>query len=127
MFEDVGPVSVSEQELREIFENLFSNAIDAMEEGGALTIEVSEENVKGEPHVVVKVRDTGKGIPEDKLETIFEPFFSTKVKKKGTGLGLPIVKKIMEDHNGYIKAESALSVGTTFSLFFPLKNNTKHF
>jgi two-component system cell cycle sensor histidine kinase/response regulator CckA len=67
----------------------------------------------------VRISDTGEGIPEERLNRIFEPFFTTKIAKRGIGLGLPISKKIMEDHGGFITVESTVGKGSTFSLHFP--------
>jgi hypothetical protein len=69
--------------------------------------------------VFVRVSDTGTGIPEEKLPLIYEPFFSTKETGHGTGLGLSITRKIMEEHGGFIHAESNVDEGSTFSLYFP--------
>jgi signal transduction histidine kinase len=66
------------------------------------------------------VRDTGYGIAEDEIEKIFEPYFTTKQGKNGTGLGLYITKKVIDDHNGSIEVASTLGVGTTFTLRLPL-------
>lgn len=121
VFDGARPVLASAQQVREVFENLFSNALDAMEKGGTLTVEVGEEFIEENSYVVVTVKDTGKGIPEDKLGSIFEPFVTTKISERGTGLGLAIVKKIVEEHNGFIKVESVQGTGTTFRLFFPVE------
>ncbi len=70
--------------------------------------------------VEVHVKDTGKGIPEENLEKIFKPFFTTKPEWKGTGLGLFAVKKIVETHKGYINVKSHINVGTTMIVGFPI-------
>ncbi len=102
-----------EHEIREVIINLLSNAMDAMESGGTLTINTYD--VEGK--VVVEISDTGGGIPEEIREEIFEPFYSTKG-TNGTGLGLSIVKEIVEDHNGSVKLESSIGEGSTFKLYF---------
>ncbi|MCK5140098.1 MAG: HAMP domain-containing histidine kinase [Thermodesulfovibrionia bacterium] len=61
------------------------------------------------------------GIPQEKLDLIYEPFYTTKMAEKGTGLGLSITKKIVEDHGGFIKTESTVGKGATFGLYFPCK------
>jgi signal transduction histidine kinase len=68
--------------------------------------------------VAITISDTGKGIPQDKLDTIFEPFFSTKG-SKGTGLGLPVMKKIIEEHGGKVELASEVDKGTTFRITLP--------
>ena len=79
-----------------------------------------EESVRGTPFAVVKIRDTGEGIPEEKQGMVFEPFFTTKLAPKGIGLGLSIAKKIMEDHGGFVRIESEMGKGSTIGLYFPL-------
>ena len=103
------------------FKNLISNAVDAMTTGGTLTITTGNDSFNGKNYLNIKVTDTGVGIPEDKIGMIFEPFFSTKVAKKETGLGLPIVKRMVEGHGGFISIDSSVGKGTTFSLYFPLR------
>lgn len=102
-----------EHEIREVIINLLSNAMDAMDKGGTLTIRTYDDNDK----VVLEIKDTGTGIPEEIKEEIFEPYYSTKG-SKGTGLGLSIVKEIVEAHNGRIEVESKLDHGTLFKLYF---------
>jgi two-component system NtrC family sensor kinase len=96
--------------------NLFVNAIQAMPEGGDLFVEVGRD--PGGDDVVIKVRDTGNGIPKDILPNIFDPFFSTKG-TKGTGLGLSVSYGIIRQHDGEITAESQEGEGTTFTIKLP--------
>ncbi|MEW6601833.1 MAG: PAS domain S-box protein, partial [Nitrospirota bacterium] len=96
-------VLIDNAQLHEAVENLVLNAIDSMPEGGSLTVSTNKEVRDGIPYVYVSVHDSGKGIPEDKLNLIFEPFYTTKVADKGTGLGLSITKKVVEDHGGFMK------------------------
>ncbi|MEN8233044.1 MAG: HAMP domain-containing sensor histidine kinase, partial [Thermodesulfobacteriota bacterium] len=105
-----------------VISNLISNAIDSMPDGGSLTIATQKEMFKDTPYLNVTITDTGAGIPEDKLSMLFEPFFTTKVLGRGTGLGLPICKRTVENHGGFINFESELGKGSTFSLYFPYKN-----
>ncbi|HYN86399.1 MAG TPA: ATP-binding protein [Pyrinomonadaceae bacterium] len=102
------------ESLRSVFTNLIINGMQAMEgEGGRLDVTLAAE-----PGAVrVEVSDTGRGIPEDNLNKIFEPYFSTK--ETGTGLGLAIVKKAVEDHGGTISVRSAPGEGTTFTVALP--------
>ena len=74
--------------------------------------------------VRIDVRDQGKGIPEDHLDQIFEPFFSTKEAGRGTGLGLSITRGIVQEHGGWIEAESEPGKGTCFSVYLPVSAET---
>lgn len=95
--------------------NIVGNAIEATPEGGRVTVSA----VRRPPdRFDVIVADTGTGIPPDKIDTIFEPFFSTKG-SKGTGLGLPVTKKIIEEHGGTIEIQSKVGEGTTFTVTLP--------
>ena len=102
-------------QIQQVLMNLFVNAKNAMPDGGTLTIQA--DIVKDFVHL--KVKDTGTGIPEDKLEKIFEPFFTTKPAGKGTGLGLSITHKIISEHGGKIYVETEVGKGTTFILELP--------
>jgi len=118
-FRDIPPVLCDRERVLEAIENLVSNAVDAMPQGGLLLMTVEEESIKGAPYVTVKVSDTGEGIKEGDMKRIFEPFFTTKQSPKGVGLGLPIVKRFVEDHGGMVHVESKVGEGTTFTLYFP--------
>jgi len=108
-------IIADEGALKEILFNLLHNAIQAMPFGGKIYISA---NYQLENRVVqVTVADTGTGIPQDALEKIFEPFYTTK--QTGTGLGLSIVKKKLEDMEATIRAESN-GAGASFTLNFPL-------
>ena len=95
--------------------NLTSNAVDAMPDGGTLTLSTASTN----GYMVIGIGDTGPGIPEEVRSRLFEPFF-THGKRHGTGLGLSIVKKIMDEHRGRVEVDSRIGKGTIFRLFFPL-------
>jgi signal transduction histidine kinase len=102
--------------LSEIFVNLIQNAREAMPQGGTLTVTAEY----GQSYsVLVKIRDTGPGIPQEKAVQIFEPYFTTK--QKGTGLGLAIVKHNLDIYGGSIEVESELGIGTCFVLEIPAK------
>ena len=116
---DVPEVRIDREQVKEVIVNIIVNAIDAMPGGGTLTVATAREPENDIPHVAVHISDTGEGIPEKNMDKIFEPFFTTKVAKRGIGLGLPISKKIMEDHGGFIAVKSIIDKGSTFSLFFP--------
>jgi len=102
--------------LHRVFYNLFVNALQAMPNGGDLTIEVDLNGFFCE----VRISDTGCGISEDLKEKIFRPFFTTK--EKGTGLGLAIVKSVVESHGGEVTVESEKGRGTTLIVKLPLNN-----
>jgi len=99
--------------------NIILNAIEAMPDGGTLTITTAFEEENSINWLTVQICDTGAGIPQDSLEYIFEPFHSTKKTGIGTGLGLPISRKIMEEHRGFIRVVSEPGKGSMFTLYFP--------
>ena len=96
-----------------VFTNLIINAVQAMNNSGQINIELFDE----ENNVLIKISDTGSGIPQDVLPQIFEPLFTTK--QIGTGLGLASCKKIIEQHNGVINVASTVGSGTTFTITLP--------
>jgi signal transduction histidine kinase len=106
-------------QVRQAVNNLISNAIGAMPEGGTIKVKTYIEELHHVNYVAAAVTDTGHGIPKDKLNMIFEPFYSSKQVGAGTGLGLSICKKIIDEHNGLIRVESELGYGTSFKLLFP--------
>jgi PAS domain S-box-containing protein len=112
-------VCVDRSLLREAIDSIIANAIEAMPEGGSLSVETRQEIIKGASHIRVLIRDTGKGIPPEKLGRVFEPFFTTKVSPKGSGLGLSIAKRIVEEEGGVIELRSTEGAGTTVTLLFP--------
>jgi PAS domain S-box-containing protein len=118
-FRNAAVVRVDRSLLREAIDCIIANAIEAMPDGGSLSIETHQEIIKGASHIRIAIRDTGKGIPEEKLGRIFEPFFTTKVSPKGSGLGLPIAKRIVEEEGGLIELHSTEGSGTTVTLLFP--------
>jgi two-component system, LuxR family, sensor kinase FixL len=122
-FHRVPDVFADRQQLRQVFLNLFTNAADAMPRGGRLTPRVRPGRLPPDrPAVVVEVADTGTGIPADVLPRVFDPFFTTKAEGKGTGLGLPICKRIVQEHHGTLEVESEEGKGTTVRVTLPVKN-----
>lgn len=113
-----GPIVVhgSEGELQQVFTNLFANALDAIAEGGG-RIEVAIETLDGRVRTVVE--DTGPGIPPDRLDKVFQPFFSTKLSRGGTGLGLAISHEIVRRHGGSLIAANREEGGARFVVDLP--------
>ncbi len=107
--------------IRKVFWNLLANSIDAMPEGGKIYIHVRKPKMFNNNAIEIAVIDTGSGIPPEIMKKIFEPFFTTK-KAKGTGLGLPIVHRIVDNHGGVIDVKSEQNKGTTFTIRLPVKN-----
>jgi len=126
-------IKSDERRIGQVFWNLFINAASAMPDGGALNVSsqvdvappggsasrTGQDAQPGRRFVEIDVSDTGRGIAHDKIEKIFDPFFSTS--ETGTGLGLAIVHRIVKSYGGTILVESARGVGTTFRVFFPLE------
>lgn len=102
-------------------ENLVTNAVEAMPAGGQLALAIRREMKGQESAVSVEVRDSGPGMAPDTLETIFEPFYTTKVGEKRVGLGLATAKKIVEDHHGSLGVISRPGVGTVVTLTLPVQ------
>jgi two-component system sensor histidine kinase PilS (NtrC family) len=111
-------VNADPQKMRQVFWNLGLNALDAMPEGGELTIATKYED----KNMVITFEDTGTGIEKQQIEKIFYPFFTTK--DQGTGLGLAIAYRIMEEHGGAITVDSTPGTGTTFKVILRGMNET---
>lgn len=118
---DVPMVQVDHQQLRQLFLNLFTNASDAMPQGGTLTLQVS---VTASPsrRLLIAISDTGVGISAAELPRVMEPFFTTKPEGKGTGLGLPICRRIVQEHKGDLDITSTVGQGTTIRITLPVQN-----
>jgi PAS domain S-box-containing protein len=125
------PVKIDSTRANQALLNLCVNAQDAMPEGGRLTItntlvRLSREQIAAhglspdQEFACCNVSDTGCGIPAELVSRIFEPFFTTKEKGKGTGLGLPIVQRVLKEAGGFVEVDSVAGIGTTFHLFFPV-------
>lgn len=115
-YDDVPAIPCHRDELHQVWTNLIHNAIYAMERKGRLDIRVSQEDGQ----VVARITDSGKGIPDEIQSRVFEPFFTTKPAGEGSGLGLDIVRKIVEKHHGSISFESQPG-NTTFCVKFPVQ------
>src|SRR5471032_2610933 len=108
------PTPIDATQMQQVLVNLVKNATQTMTNGGTLTLQTGENG----DNVWVSVADTGGGIPQEQINRIFEPFFTTK--KKGSGLGLMIVQRIVRAHDGKIELESHVGRGTTFRVWLPL-------
>jgi two-component system NtrC family sensor kinase len=115
---DLPSIQADPAQLKEVFINLMTNAAEAMEGDGSLTIAASPAE---DGMVAIVFQDTGCGIPEENLSKIFTPFFTTKPIGKGTGLGLAIVYGIIKMHRGQIYVESEVGVGSTFTVTLPIR------
>lgn len=134
---DVGFIKVDQIQFEQVIINLAVNARDAMKDGGTLSIITSEYSSE-EPkllrgstvppgnYVLIEVKDSGSGMPERILSRIFDPFFSTKEKGRGTGLGLSTVYGIVDQTGGFISVDSEVDIGTTFSIYFPRISPTEY-
>lgn len=124
--DDLWPVEIDEGQISQVINNMIINADHAMPEGGV--IEVCAGNItvgardfpplKGGKYVKISVQDQGIGIPEEHLQKIFDPYFTTK--QKGNGLGLALSRSIIKNHGGHIAVESRAGVGTTFFIYLPV-------
>ncbi len=134
---DLMPIKGGPAQLSRVFTNLIHNACEAMGNIGRLglltgnvyldrTLKGYETIQRGE-YVKVEITDTGCGIEPRHMDRIFDPFFTTKTtdKKRGSGLGLSVVRTVMEDHHGYIGVESRVGEGTRFSLYFPITRDVE--
>jgi len=128
--DDLDRVIGDATQIQQVLMNLCVNARDAMPDGGALTVEAenttfseadAERNIDAESgnYVCLRVADTGVGMPDDVLDKIFEPFFSTKEEGDGTGLGLSTAYSIVKSHDGFIDVASEEGEGTTFRIYLP--------
>ncbi len=111
---DIQPIRIDPEQMEQVLLNICQNSIHAMPEGGLMLIVTLVENNKA----IIRISDTGKGIPQDDLANIFTPFFSTK--EAGLGLGLSIVQRIIDEHGGVIHCRSEVNKGTVFEITLPV-------
>ncbi|NTU42784.1 MAG: HAMP domain-containing protein [Nitrospirales bacterium] len=126
---EIPEVLMDPNQIQQVFMNIIINAIQAMGEGGTLTISASVEtraSLEGQRNLpeteqilAVNFQDTGKGIPEEEISSIFQPFYTKKT--RGTGLGLSISQKIIQEHGGVITVRSEPGQGSTFTIYLPIK------
>src|SRR5919108_2780581 len=120
--ENLPKVWIDREQMKQVFMNLILNAIQAMRQGGAIYISTRphSKNEAGQPgrYVQIEIRDTGVGIPEENLDHIFDPFFTSK--DEGSGLGLSISHQIVQEHGGYVTVESKIGTGTSFFINLPI-------
>ncbi len=117
-------VKIDDNQFRIVFLNILTNSIEAIDDGGRIMVEgdiiEKEDNNEIKKYIQLVIQDSGAGIPNEKMAHIFDPFYTTK--KDGTGLGLPICAKIIENHNCTIDVQSMLDTGTRFTILFPAFN-----
>ena len=107
--------------LERVLLNLINNSIEAINQGGRIAVSVAEDQNQGQAGVRLEVSDNGCGIPPENLGAIFKPFFTTK--QAGTGLGMAIIQKIIEEHGGTIAVDSEMGRGTTVKIYLPLNQD----
>jgi signal transduction histidine kinase len=115
MSEELPAVAADPDQLQQVFINLINNSLDAMPDGGRLQVRTAREGLND----LIELTDSGEGIKDEQLDMIFEPMFTTKP-GGGTGLGLTVVKQIINEHNGSVEVESEPSRRTTFRIRLPI-------
>ena len=131
----LGPIRADKRQLEQVLMNLVVNARDAMEKGGTIRIETEaltlpedlrrdRATVAAGNYAVIRVCDTGSGIPPDRLQKIFEPFYTTKKVGEGTGLGLSTAYGIVKQSGGFIFVDSVVGEGSIFQLYFPINEGS---
>jgi two-component system nitrogen regulation sensor histidine kinase GlnL len=116
---DLPPIQIDREQIKQVFLNILLNSIEATRENGKITVKTrSFMKPVGEPYIQIEFTDTGSGIPEEYIEDIFNPFFTTK--STGSGLGLSISNQIIQEHRGYIDVESQVGKGSSFFINLPL-------
>ncbi len=112
-------IKIDPERMRQVVLNLVANAVEAMKKGGRLTIRTRQDN----DYVVIEIQDTGEGIAAEEMDNLFRLFYTTK--SNGSGLGLPVTKKIIDDHGGFINVRSKKGEGTTFYVHLPVAESSE--
>jgi signal transduction histidine kinase len=120
---DIPMILGNQHEIEQVFVNLIANAAHAMSHKSSGQLILSTQVIDNK--INVDIKDNGIGIPDNVMENIWDPFFTTKPEEKGTGLGLSICKEIIDRHNGHIQAESIPDEGSCFTISLPIYNDTK--
>ena len=121
VYGSVPSVEGSPSQINQVFLNIITNAVHAMPQRAEPNVIELRTSVEDGTTLRIDIQDNGKGIPPDVLPKIFDPFFTTKPIGQGTGMGLSISYKIIQEHGGRITVDSVADVGTTFSIFLPIK------
>ena len=126
---DMPFAKADENQLNAVFKNIIENSLNAMEGNGILKLEVQLaqkllDNQVNENYILVEIADNGKGIAQENVNRVFEPNFTTR--EDGTGFGLTIAKKIIEDHEGFINIHSTEGLGTTVSVLIPVYDGSNN-
>jgi signal transduction histidine kinase len=116
--ENLPPFRADRAQVEQVLLNLILNAVEAMPKGGLLRLGATQEVWEDAPVIALSVRDNGEGMSQEQLDNLFAPFLTYK--DSGTGIGLAIVKKIMENHQSKVQVESKVGQGTRFKLLFPI-------
>ncbi|WP_407691368.1 PAS domain S-box protein [Robertmurraya mangrovi] len=115
--DDIPPLFCEPNQLKKVFINIIKNAIEVMDKGGTITVTATTTS---DSRIHISIRDEGFGIPEEKIKKLGQPFYTTK--DRGTGLGLMVTYRIIEEHKGLIEVESEVGVGTVFHIYLPESN-----
>ncbi len=116
----------SEDQLKQVFVNLVSNAAEVMEANGGGLLTIETRHLLKEKKILTSFKDTGPGIPQETITRLFEPFFTTKKEGKGVGLGLSVAYGIVQEHGGSIRVKSKVGEGTAFLVKLPLEQPSNH-
>jgi two-component system sensor histidine kinase HydH len=117
--DDLSPVAAASDQLEQVLLNLLMNACDASPEGGAIRVTMGLDDSRSD-RLRIEIADQGVGIPAANLNAVFDPYFTTKKRGEGTGLGLAVVWQIVRSHRGEISLRSTVGVGTVATLWWPV-------
>lgn len=120
---NISEVLMESTQLEQVLRNIILNALEAMPKGGTLTVSTQQQS-KDQPEVGIRIHDTGRGVPKDQIKRIFDRSFTTK--RGGAGLGLSIVREIIDNHGGRVQVDSEQGSGTTFTLYLPATQTFTH-